>query len=680
LSDINALSDVPLSDNYSTSESSLLEEFFSPVLNNAVTYDRAAGYFSSALFAITPIAFANFIEHGGLMRLICSPQLSVQDKDAMLNSNELEMLSIADVVHTLRNIGNSGSDGRLIATAFASLLSEGVLQIKLAIPDLERGIFHDKVGVFCNGDDVVSFIGSANETAAAWSGFNNHEQIEVFASWRSEEQRIRAYRHKKNFEQTWHGAKRGLRIIHSSQLNEAIFNVIEPEPLHQVMTALHLQRAATKKGLKEDAGAVKTLAEHQVAALKSWNSADRRGIIAFATGGGKTLAGIGAIRECAEEGIPGLVLVPSVLLHEQWFDELSQELPGYSIIRFGASYSLAGNVGVLRTALSSSAKKPTVVLSTYATAQQPEFLSVVSSLEKFLLVCDEVHTAGSTENIKLLSAIHPECRLGLSATPERYGDPVGTEAIFSFFGDILEPRFTIRDAIESGRLVNYSYEFETVSLTDEEMTAWNVLSARIAMLMGKAGADPDLLRSLILKRARLLKAASGKPAVAKRVLRKKFQEGQRWLVYCQDQKQMAEVRDDLERASFTNLLEYHMNMDGDSKETLAYFRRNGGILLAIKCLDEGVDIPEIDHALILASSNNPREYVQRRGRILRKAPDKYHAELIDTLVTRPDGTLLSVGEAKRALKFIEDSSGYFTTAKLQSLLIESGISEEDLED
>jgi len=212
------------------------------------------------------------------------------------------------------------------------------------------------------------------------------------------------------------------------------------------------------------------------------------------------------------------------------------------------------------------------------------------------------------------------------------------------------------------------------------MNNWNALSVKIAMLMSNSDSNPEMLRNLLLKRARLLKAASGKPSVARRVLNKRFKSGDRWLVYCQDQQQMADVRADLERASYKNLLEYHMNMDGDSKETLSYFRRNGGILLAIKCLDEGVDIPEIDHALILASSNNPREYVQRRGRILRTSPNKFSAELIDTLVTRPDGTLLSIGEAKRAKKFLEDSSGYFTTAKLQSLLIESGISEEDLED
>jgi superfamily II DNA or RNA helicase len=680
LNDSYPLSEVSLNDNYSTSESSLLEDFFAPVLSNAVTYDRAAGYFSSALFAITPIAFANFIEHGGLMRLICSPQLSSMDKDAILNSNSIESLSVKDVIHTLRNISNSGSDGLAVSKAFSALIFEGILEIKLAIPDFDRGIYHDKVGVFSSGEDVVSFIGSANETAAAWSGFNNHEQIEVFASWRSEEQRIRANRHKKNFEQTWRGAKRGLRIIPSSQINDAIFNEIAPEPLHEVLASVRSQRTMSTQITKQKSPGIKILAPHQVAALRSWNLADRKGIIAFATGGGKTLAAIGGIRECSETNVPALVLVPSVLLHEQWYEELVSELPNHSIIRFGASFSTSGNLGVLRTALSNVSKKPVVVLSTYATAQQPDFLSVLSGLSDYLLVADEVHTAGSAENIKLLDAIDPKFRLGLSATPERFGDPIGTEAIFSFFGEIVEPRFTIRDAIESGRLVNYSYDFETVSLTDEEMTSWNALSVKIAMLMSNSNSNPEMLRNLLLKRARLLKAASGKPSVARRVLNKRFKSEDRWLVYCQDQQQMADVRADLERASYKNLLEYHMNMDGDSKETLNYFRRNGGILLAIKCLDEGIDIPEIDHALILASSNNPREYVQRRGRILRTAPNKFTAELIDTLVTRPDGTLLSIGEAKRAKKFLEDSSGYFTTAKLQSLLIESGISEEDLED
>jgi len=92
------------------------------------------------------------------------------------------------------------------------------------------------------------------------------------------------------------------------------------------------------------------------------------------------------------------------------------------------------------------------------------------------------------------------------------------------------------------------------------------------------------------------------------------------------------------------------------------------VMLAIKCLDEGVDIPVINKAIILASSSNPREYIQRRGRVLRTHPGKDSAKIWDVLVCDTKGELLTVNEAKRAKEFSYLSRSVSTRIKLESIL------------
>ena len=139
------------------------------------------------------------------------------------------------------------------------------------------------------------------------------------------------------------------------------------------------------------------------------------------------------------------------------------------------------------------------------------------------------------------------------------------------------------------------------------------------------------LKRLLIARARIVKEAKAKIDLALSVLRKVYRQGQHWLVYCDNQQQLSKVLELLLENDF-DAYEYHSGMSGDRESTLRYFTRNGGVLVSIKCLDEGVDIPAATHALILASSKNPREFIQRRGRILRKSPGKACAYLYDAVV------------------------------------------------
>ena len=233
------LRSVSYRENYSSSSSSLLNEFYIPSLSNAVAYDRATGYFSSAVLALAPIAFSDFAAHGGRIRLLCSPHLTEADANAILSLVDERQPTPLDVAASSLASLTHGYDLESRAVAcLRALLDAGVLEIRFVTAG-RSGLFHDKIGVFTDGFGVkVSFIGSANETAAAWSGFANHEQIEVFRSWVGENDERRCARHADQFDETWQGLRRGLIVTSSEDAASVIRSVVPAEPLQEIVRGL----------------------------------------------------------------------------------------------------------------------------------------------------------------------------------------------------------------------------------------------------------------------------------------------------------------------------------------------------------------------------------------------------------------------------------------------------------
>jgi superfamily II DNA or RNA helicase len=186
---------------------------------------------------------------------------------------------------------------------------------------------------------------------------------------------------------------------------------------------------------------------------------------------------------------------------------------------------------------------------------------------------------------------------------------------------------------------------------------------------------------MLIDRARIAKGATAKIDLARRVIREHFEPGQRWLVYCDSQDQLYAVRDALEEEGVDPDV-YHSDMEGDRQQTLERFKVNGGVVVSIKCLDEGVDIPAATHALVLASSRNPREFIQRRGRVLREAPDKSLAHIYDAIVVPrsmgddedPDTSLLEA-ELARAIEFGRGAIGPSSITDLERIAARYGISD-----
>lgn len=476
------------------------------------------------------------------------------------------------------------------------------------------------------------------------------------------------------------GVRRGVRISDSESTKAVLLKVSEPEIVEVALTRVKEiieQRAHRSTSPKK----ARPLRPHQEAVLAAWRAQRNSGIVVFATGGGKTLTGLAAANEWLEAGRPVLIGVPSTLLLEQWLREIRVELPDVPVLMAGGGNPRRAWEENLRLYTQDDEQLgPRIVLTTYDTAVTPDFIDRLVSGPHLMVLADEVHRVGAPDRRAFLTLESGAC-MGLSATPERYGDPEGTEAIFGYFGQRLSPEFGIQEAIAARQLVPYDYDFVTTTLTDEEREIWDDLSGKMAQEIARnEGKVTDRFLRLARERSRTLKSAARKAGEARRVLDLRQKPGDRWLVYCESRAHLREVRDAVETPG-RRVLEYHSGNSHLSKEIFQCFEE-GGVLLAIRCLDEGVDLPFVNKALILASTTNPREYIQRRGRVLRTDDDKYSAEIVDMLVVDDDGIPLVVSEARRALEFAKNAANRAGQVRLEILLAkaarDSGWKRDDL--
>lgn len=667
---------VELLDYYATNHNDLIEEFYRPCLDAATRYDRAVGYFSSAFLVVAAEPVAHFALRGGLMRIVCSHELGVEDI-AAVDTGYTWRDKLGESLLRLIDEALSDPEGRPVVEFLATLVANKCLDIKIAFRRGAQGIFHAKVGIFQDHlGNRVSFSGSINETLRAWDVAGNHEVFDVFRSWTAE--RARVDRHQAYFDSLWADTEPGLETIPFPQVaRDRYVAVANPDGIAAAFAKVRRARESTRK----------TPQPHQIAAIDAWRAHGRRGIIEHATGSGKTITAICAMREQLAAGKPVLVLVPSDLLLAQWDAEIRAECADLApnVLLAGGGHAEWRQPSVL-AAFTGPGGGRRVVIATLQTVSTEAFLRRIRAGDHLLVVADEVHRTGSPRLARVLS-IAADARLGLSATPQRFGDPVGTARLFDYFGGIVGARVTLADAIAAGRLCPYNYFVHTVRLTDHEQADWKALTARIQREYARSlrpGAEEPVaterLKLLLIQRARIVKKAAEKVPVAVNVIRENCIPGQRWLIYCDDQEQLAEVLAGLRAAGYP-VHEYHTGMPGDRDATLEHFAIAGGILIAIKCLDEGVDIPAVDHALILASSRNPREYIQRRGRVLRRAPGKYFADIHDVLVLPPDGDSddesagvpILRGEMARAIQFAGSARNDGVVFTLRRIAREFGI-------
>lgn len=396
---------------------------------------------------------------------------------------------------------------------------------------------------------------------------------------------------------------------------------------------------------------------YQRQAITSWFANNGRGTLKMATGSGKTIAALAIACELYQQiNLQVLVVVcPYRHLVTQWAREC-EKFNLQPILAFLDVRNWQSQLSTQIYNLRSGSQKFVTVITTNSTLIGEGFQSQVKYFpDRTLIIGDEAHNLGAPKLEESLPR-RIGLRLALSATPERYFDDDGTQCLLDYFGPVLQPEFTLRDAIAQGALVHYLYYPILVELTEAESIAYLKLTRRIGRSLlyrerenGEAGdfENNEDLKPLLMQRARLIGAASNK-LTALRELMATRKDTTHTLFYCSDGSQEAGERFSLRQLKAVakilgvelgyKVSTYTANTSLQEREVLRRQFESGELqgLVAIRCLDEGVDIPAIQTAVILSSSGNPRQFIQRRGRVLRPHPGKERAIIYDMIVLPPD--------------------------------------------
>lgn len=655
------LRELDLDISYGTSSDDIVRAFYSPCLRRAVLYRRAVGYFTSGALAAAAKGVAHLIDNGGKIQLVASPRLAEEDIEAINRGYARRKQVIESAIRLeFSNVRNELESTRLSALAW--LISQERLDVKLALRvdgngHVARGVFHEKTGIISDShDDHVAFSGSANETVGGL--IDNHEVIDVFWSWNDPHGRVD--RKISHFDSLWSDETPGLDV---TPFTDVCADVLERfkrrNPPRYDPVEVPTVRLPGLKGAPITPADIQ-LRPYQATARDRWFLNNGRGMLKMATGSGKTITALSiAVDLASDYGLTAAIIVcPFRHLVNQWARECRRH--GMDpILAFGPRNSWYGDLAnqILETRRVDNGRFLTVV-TTNSTFLGESFQQRLRYFphNRTLIVADEVHNLGATKLATCLPALI-QLRLGLSATPERWFDERGTEALFRYFGPVLQPEFSLKDAIDSGALCKYRYFPILVDLTDDESEKYRAITANIARLAGNSsGMDEtdERLLPLLIKRARLVACAKGKlPAL--RTLMATVSERHHMLFYCGDG-QIADESGETEDEDFRRYIEvvagilngefrmrvatYTAETPSNDREDLRVDFESGRIdgLVAIRCLDEGVDIPAIRSAVIMASSANPRQFIQRRGRVLRNAPGKQSATIYDFIVVPPRDT------------------------------------------
>lgn len=401
------------------------------------------------------------------------------------------------------------------------------------------------------------------------------------------------------------------------------------------------------------------LRQYQREAVANWFANKGRGTLKMATGSGKTIAALAIATELYQQIRLQVLLIVCPYRHlvTQWAREC-EKFGLEPVLAFENVRNWQSQLSTQLYNLRSGNQHFLTVITTNSTLIGEGLQSQLKYFPpKTLIVGDEAHNLGARRlEESLPSSIG--LRLGLSATPERYFDDAGTQSLFDYFGTVIKPEFTLKDAIQQGALVHYLYYPILVELTEAEARTYTKLSASIGRhLLFKQRdniaanfEDNEELKPLLMKRARLIGAAANKLEALRELMSQRL-DTSHTLFYCGDgsvhsdfansnnfvSRQFKAVVKILGEELGYRVNTYTAETPLSERENLRRQFENGELqgLVAIRCLDEGVDIPAIQNAVILASSSNPRQFIQRRGRILRPHPGKERATLFDTIVLPP---------------------------------------------
>lgn len=653
----------------------VVQDFYVPLLHDAVSYKRAVGFFSSTSLIEISKGIAEMARHGGKIQIVASPYLSEEDIDAIKKgyADRDEIIETALLNQLSDENTNYYSMERL--NLLANLIANGILDIRIAYTEGKNGIgmYHEKMGLIedANGNKVA-FSGSMNESATAMS--INYETIDVFRSWISETEKERVTLKENAFYSIWNDCEPNIHVMEFPKISQALIDKYKrTEPNFEIDNdQFNPQKRISKNDcsdmtLENPVGAriprSITLHDYQKDAITTWVGENYRGIFDMATGTGKTFTGLGAIAKLSEDlndELAVIIVCPYQHLVEQWVEDIVN-FNIEPIIGYSSSTQKDWKKRLAKAVRDQKLRQDKRFFcfictnATFTNAYVQEQITKIRS--SVLLVVDEAHNFGARSLSRFLDDRFTY-RLALSATLERHRDEEGTAALHNFFGKkCIE--YSLKRAIDEGKLTPYKYHPILVHLNDEELQIYEQLSMELSKHVKKGRNGKMKLDSygeiLAIKRSRVVAAASEKLDKLREAILP-YKEDHFLLVYCgatnvinpgsdisgtdeEDIKQIEAVTGILGNDLGMKVSKFTSEESISERAAIKEHFKNGDDLqaiVAIKCLDEGVNIPGIKTAFILASTTNPKEYIQRRGRVLRKSPEtgKEYAEIYD-FVTLP---------------------------------------------
>lgn len=691
------LRDHKLKSEYRSLIDNVVQDFYIPLLKDATFYKRAVGFFSSTALIEISKGIAQMASDGGRIQLVASPYLSEEDIEAIKKGYDDREKIIEKAL--LNQISEEPADYYSMErlNLLASLIADDVMDIQIAYTEDKNGIgmYHEKMGIIEDGTgDKIAFSGSNNESVTAMS--INYETMDVFRSWGDPNESERVRLKENAFYSIWHDTEPNIKVLKFPNITDALiekyrktkpnFNIDNEQfarrilPYAVAVQGLYEQEQLIGARVPEDI----KLRDYQKEAIAAWVGDNYRGIFDMATGTGKTLTGLGAISKLSEDlddVLAVIIVCPYQHLVDQWVEDIVR-FNIKPIIGYSSSPQKDWKKRLQRAVRNQKLRREKsffCFVCTNATFTNETVQEEIGKIQApILLVVDEAHNFGARSYARLLDDRFTY-RLALSATLDRHRDDEGTALLYDFFGKkCIE--YSLEKAINEDKLTKYKYYPILVYLTEEELERYEQKSYEISkcLIKGKAGKYKLNKRGEILamERARIVAGASQKLDALREQI-KPYVQDNNILVYCGatnvvDEKSDHSATDDediRQIEAVTRILgnEFHMEVakftSEENIETRSVikdrFQKGDRLqaIVAIKCLDEGVNIPGIRTAFILASTTNPKEYIQRRGRVLRKAENKPFAEIYDfvTLPRELDSvSALTIEQAQRDLSLVKN--------------------------
>lgn len=673
--------DWSLDRDYKTGSENEPLQFYLDGLANSNEFSLLLGYFSSSAINLLSVGFATFISKGGKMKMVINHLLSSKDKEAVEKANGESLNRVFDLTDVV-------SLGRVLDEydthffeCLAYLISEKRIEIKVIKPKNGKGIAHYKSGVFTDGQDSVGYKASCNFTLYGLS--ENLEELEAFLSWENGRSNKLIKKQIRLIDDYFSEADEDVEYIPVTEIEVVLKDKFGKKDINELLVQEE-QLLKKKQSLISNIKLKKTITklfneieiirkaprfpysegprEYQVNAYNSWVNNNFKGMFAMATGTGKTITSLNCLlMEYKKTGIyRAIITVPTTALVEQWKKECGK-FNFKNIITVSSKENWDKNLAFFNTA-SKLIDTSYIVIVTYASLPRSKFQSYFTQLPKdTILISDETHNLGSQGILRLLPNIHLEKRIGLSATPNRKFDEIGNNAIQEFFND--KPpyivSYSMEEALNIGWLCKYTYHPHIVKLTDQEMEKYKELSLQLLRMglfdkeTGSFRSTPEIEKKL-LERKRIIHKAANKLDVFKGILRTEFDKRKNLkytLVYVpegietnfdetdvsietEDENRLInEYTKAVSQVDDTIMVKQFTSNSTNREDILKNFEESKiHVLTSMKCLDEGVDVPRSELAIFCASTGNPRQFIQRRGRVLRIHKDKIHAVIHDLVV------------------------------------------------